>query len=107
MKLIVKTHFDAAHHLENYEGECANLHGHRWVLEVYIKVPESDDISLDFKDAKELINKELPDHQYLNKIYPFNPTAENIARHLKKELGKHFIVDQLILWESPTSAAVV
>ena len=25
--------FDSAHFLSDYEGKCANIHGHRWVVE--------------------------------------------------------------------------
>ena len=28
--------FDSAHFLAGYEGKCANIHGHRWVIEVEI-----------------------------------------------------------------------
>ncbi|MDE7324884.1 MAG: 6-carboxytetrahydropterin synthase, partial [Lachnospiraceae bacterium] len=32
---ILKTSasFDSAHFLHEYKGKCANLHGHRWVIE--------------------------------------------------------------------------
>ena len=29
--------FDSAHFLKGYEGKCANIHGHRWTIEVSIK----------------------------------------------------------------------
>jgi 6-pyruvoyltetrahydropterin/6-carboxytetrahydropterin synthase len=38
--LIIKDKFDAAHYLKDYEGDCANLHGHTWRVEVYIDVEE-------------------------------------------------------------------
>jgi len=28
--------FDAAHFLPNYDGKCANMHGHRWTIEVAV-----------------------------------------------------------------------
>lgn len=28
--------FDSAHFLQGYNGKCANLHGHHWVIEVEI-----------------------------------------------------------------------
>ncbi|MDR1412975.1 MAG: reverse transcriptase-like protein, partial [Actinomycetes bacterium] len=34
--LSVKEHFDAAHHLYDYPGQCRNLHGHTWEVEVTV-----------------------------------------------------------------------
>jgi len=30
MILKVRGHFDAAHRLVGYDGDCSKLHGHRW-----------------------------------------------------------------------------
>lgn len=105
LNLIIKTHFDAAHWLENYNGACADLHGHRWVVEVYLEVPDNEDLTIDFKDAKRIINESLPDHKCLNNIFDFNPTAENLAKHLKGEISKKLPVVKLIVWETPESGA--
>jgi len=32
--------FDSAHFLSGYTGKCANIHGHRWKVEVYVKSEE-------------------------------------------------------------------
>ncbi len=32
-ELKVSAAFDSAHFLSGYNGKCANLHGHRWVIE--------------------------------------------------------------------------
>ena len=29
-QVCVQAHFDAAHFIRNYDGNCAKLHGHRW-----------------------------------------------------------------------------
>lgn len=105
--MIVKRDFDAAHYLEDYVGKCSCIHGHRWEVEVYINVPEDKDLTIDFGDAKKIIDKHLPDHKYLNEIYDFNPTAENIAKHLKKELLKELPISKIIVWESPSSGAMI
>ena len=33
---VIKTRseFDSAHFLKDYEGKCANIHGHRWIVTV-------------------------------------------------------------------------
>lgn len=35
-QLKAKAAFDSAHFLSGYEGKCANLHGHRWMIEVIV-----------------------------------------------------------------------
>jgi len=107
LNLIIKQHFDAAHFLEDYKGACANLHGHRWIVEVHLEVDDNEDLTIDFKEAKKIINKILPDHQCLNNVYNFNPTAENLAKHLKKMISKELPVKQLIVWETPDCGAMI
>ncbi len=71
-----------AHNLKlNYESKCSNLHGHNWIVVVYCKSEELDEngMVLDFKHIKNLVSDKL-DHQYLNDVVDFNPTAENMAK---------------------------
>lgn len=96
-EVYVKTHFSAAHALEGYPGDCARLHGHNWIIEVYVKCRELDDIGigLDFRDIKLAIKEVLAglDHFNLNELPAFeniNPSSENIAKYLYKEIGKKF-----------------
>lgn len=65
----------------SYDSPCQNLHGHNWIITVYCKALQlnKDGMILDFKHIKELIHKRL-DHQNLNEVLDFNPTAENIAK---------------------------
>ena len=37
MKLGLIADFDAAHSLPGYQGKCANLHGHTYMVEVVIE----------------------------------------------------------------------
>jgi len=93
--ISVQTHYDAAHLLRDYEGKCARLHGHRYVVEVALQVTEvgSMGMAYDFGDLKEHL-KELADgfdHQNLNEIPPFTEiesTAENQARFFFDEMKK-------------------
>lgn len=111
-RLRARVHFDSAHKLENYEGECARLHGHRWEVEVSICSEELDETGfvIDFKDVKEQLKDILPDHRYLNEEYEFNPTAENISRHIYEELRERLDIregawiDSITVWESPNSS---
>ena len=36
-QLKAKAAFDSAHFLSGYKGKCANLHGHRWTIEVIVE----------------------------------------------------------------------
>lgn len=71
-----------SHHLTlSYESKCSNLHGHNWIVTVCCKSEElnKDGMVIDFKHVKDKIHG-LLDHQNLNEIFDFNPTAENIAK---------------------------
>jgi len=114
--LVVRTHFDAAHHLENYQGKCSNVHGHRWeVVSTFSgNVDLRTGLIYDFEQLKNYINMLLPDHQDLNEIYGFNPTAENLAEHLFVALkdmlrlnGMPLSLISLEVFESPECSAVV
>jgi len=87
--------FDAAHSLEGYRGDCANLHGHTWRFAVTIEGSQLDKMGMviDFKYVKQIVNTMILDrldHKYLNDIIPFNPTAENLAKWIYKELERYF-----------------
>jgi 6-pyruvoyltetrahydropterin/6-carboxytetrahydropterin synthase len=94
-EVYVKTHFSAAHCLEGYPGDCARLHGHNWIIEVYVRCERLNEIGIgvDFREIKDSIREVLQglDHFNLNELPAFrsvNPTSENIARFLYKELGR-------------------
>lgn len=70
-----------AHNLAlNYASKCQNLHGHNAIIIIYCKSKELDEngMVVDFTKIKQIINEKL-DHAYLNELFTFNPTAENLA----------------------------
>ena len=72
----------ASHSLSlNYESKCSTPHGHNWHITVYCKSRQLDvnGMVVDFSELTRKIKEPL-DHQCLNDVLPFNPTAENIAR---------------------------
>lgn len=77
-----------AHRLNlDYESKCSNLHGHNWIIEIYMQSKELDKngMVMDFTHIKKSISDKL-DHQNLNEVFNFNPTAENIAKWICDEL---------------------
>jgi 6-pyruvoyltetrahydropterin/6-carboxytetrahydropterin synthase len=111
-ELTIKGHFDAAHAIRDYPGECRNLHGHTWDVEVSVEGVELDEIGIvyDFKQLKTDLAEVLEpyDHAYLNDVPPFdvlNTTAENLAKVLFDELaervGDRVKVVAVSVWESP------
>ncbi|MDK2849000.1 MAG: 6-pyruvoyltetrahydropterin/6-carboxytetrahydropterin synthase [Desulfuromonadales bacterium] len=115
-RLMISTHFAAAHNLMNYQGDCENLHGHNWKVEVTVATRQLDKAGLgvDFKILKKETNRilDLLDHKYLNDL-PFfeniSPSSENIARFVFEELGKVFqesvTVENVRIWESENACA--
>ncbi|MBI3399417.1 MAG: 6-carboxytetrahydropterin synthase QueD [Deltaproteobacteria bacterium] len=91
-ELTVICDFAAAHNLRGYEGECENLHGHNWKVEVTVESKRLNKIGLamDFKVLKKILDGILGklDHKYLNEIPSFdkeNPSSENLARYIFKQ----------------------
>ena len=109
--LSIQTAISAAHFLNQYEGDCARLHGHNWKLEVSVKGDKLDETGMviDFKDLHELCWQVAGkfDHQVINEVAPFdkmNPTAEHLAKFFYNEIGKLLPADvymhEISLWET-------
>jgi 6-pyruvoyltetrahydropterin/6-carboxytetrahydropterin synthase len=116
-RLKICTHFAAAHNLINYDGDCENLHGHNWKVDVTVQAIELDKsgLGIDFKVLKARTKELLGtlDHKYLNDLAPFkeaSPSSENIARYLFESLEKmlnsdNVAVESVNVWESDNACA--
>lgn len=116
-RLMIKTSFAAAHNLINYQGDCENLHGHNWRVEVVVTAKELDKagLGIDFKILKKQTNSLLDelDHKYLNDLTPFkndSPSSENISRYLFERLtetlnNENITVEKINVWESENACA--
>jgi len=119
---------DTSHRLLHYKGKCANLHGHRWKIEVWME-GEPDPVTqilIDYSMIKQVINKY--DHQIIlnqddpmvpcikkfNPVIttPGDPTSELIAVLIRndlyaicREMGIKATIPKIRVWESPTSCA--
>jgi len=107
MRLYLKRKFAASHKLDlPYASKCGKLHGHTWVVEVWLEGPINEDgMVVDFQVIKEMID--TFDHTYLNDCIPFynsgaNPTAENLALFFIRTIP-HAI--QVRVWESEDAYA--
>jgi len=123
-----EVHIDTSHRLLHYIGKCANLHGHRWRIEVWIEgEPDpTTQILIDYSLIKKIIDKY--DHQIiLNEEDPMvprikefhpvittpeDPTSELMAVIIRNDLtavcqdmGIKAIITKIRVWESPTAFA--
>jgi 6-pyruvoyltetrahydropterin/6-carboxytetrahydropterin synthase len=129
--------FCAGHRLLGHEGKCQNLHGHNYVVEIYVTGQEQDAIGriLDFKALKQRCKNWLDDnwdHTFIlwkedenalsairqsqpHRIYELdaNPTAENMAIHLVRDVCPKILAGtgakayRVRLWETEETCADV
>lgn len=116
-EISIKSHFCGAHSLKGYEGKCANLHGHNWEVEIFLRGSRTNRLGMlvDFKHAKKLLQDVLSkiDHHNLNRLPPFkkeNPSAENIAKYVFGELSRKIKfpncrLQRVRVSETPSNAA--
>lgn len=111
---LLKTHvhFAAAHVLRGYRGDCEQVHGHNYKVEIEVRATQLDELGMgvDFRAirtaAREVVG--VLDHRMLNDIPPFteiNPTAENIASYIHEQLGRMLDDDRvrvhaITVWET-------
>jgi len=131
IKCTRRIEFDAGHRIIGHQNKCQFLHGHRYVLEISVAADETDKLGMvvDFGLIKDIAKKWIDEHfdhslilhqddkeigqQIENhtgqKIYYLqnNPTAENIALHLKNDIfpklfaSQKFFIISLKLFETP------
>jgi 6-pyruvoyltetrahydropterin/6-carboxytetrahydropterin synthase len=121
---------DTSHRLLHYEGKCANLHGHRWKVEIWM-AGEPDPLThilIDYSMIKKIVDKY--DHQIiLNQDDPLvarikefhrvittpgDPTSELMAVLIRDDLcafcrehGIKATIPKIRVWESPTAFAEI
>lgn len=116
---VENNRFEASHNLLNYNGDCANLHGHSYRLDVEVqgRIQESSGMICDFKLLKKAIKAVTDqfDHKYINDIMDKNPTAENMALRILHSLrcemdalGLQTIdITKIQLWETEHCCVII
>jgi 6-pyruvoyltetrahydropterin/6-carboxytetrahydropterin synthase len=116
-ELTVEVGFAAAHQLRGYKGNCENIHGHNWRVQINVMAERLNeiDIAMDFRDLKKVAREVIAplDHVLLNDVFPFtekNPSSENIAKwifdSLKKKVNNGTLrVAAVTVWESDSASA--
>jgi len=128
-------HFCAAHRLHNYQGKCANIHGHNYKVEITLESNELEkDMVMDFGEMAQTVGKwidETMDHTLLictkDKAFKFletaiirpfkcffmeeKTTAENISRLIHKKCSElllrreAMVIREVKVWETDSCFA--
>ncbi len=108
-QVVRKHEIHCGHRVYQHESKCRNLHGHSYVFHLKCSSESLDELGrvIDFSVIKELLCKWLDDNWDHKMILwdqdplftellkldssvvsiPYNPTAENLARHLVETVG--------------------
>ncbi len=132
--LSTRAKFDSAHFLKDYDGKCANIHGHRWTVTVDVGSEElqqegpSRGMVVDFGKLKDDLREETDrlDHTLIyeeGSLFPETleafgkqgfrvcefkgrPTAENLAKHFFDFMKKKgYRVLKASVFETPENMA--
>ena len=90
MYYISKTfEVSSGHSVRFASGECERPHGHNYKITVFCKSETLDAAGMvvNFDEIKKIV-KDRMDHQNLNEVFDFNPTAENIAKWIADNVPK-------------------
>lgn len=127
LKVTKEFMFEACHNLPGYDGDCANMHGHSYKLQVSVQCVSKDiaviqdlldsnnGMLMDFKALKRMVDNGIIaffDHAHINKVVKYQPTAENMVIDFYNRLefcvrayDGRLRVCEIKLWETATSFA--
>ncbi len=114
-EVTIRKSFSAAHLLREIGGQCEELHGHNFKVEVSAAadVLNEEGLLIDFRLLKRWTSEILDqlDHKYLNELAPFkgtNPSSERIARFIFEKIEEKAAqakvpLTRVTVWESENS----
>lgn len=134
-KIETSAEFDSAHFLKDYDGKCANIHGHRWLVRITVKAEnvktegQERGMVTDFSTLKKALKEETRrlDHSLIIEegslrentlkalgeegfriiTFPGRPTAEMFAKHFYDHMkDKGYDVESAEVYETPRNKAV-
>jgi 6-pyruvoyltetrahydropterin/6-carboxytetrahydropterin synthase len=135
LTIMRRIRFCAGHRLYRHGGKCEFFHGHNYIADFYVTGTETDDVGrvIDFAELKARCKgwiDEHWDHGFIlsredangiaaarmvepSKVYvlPYNPTAENMARHLLLDIcpdllaGTGVQAARVVIWETEEAFA--
>jgi 6-pyruvoyltetrahydropterin/6-carboxytetrahydropterin synthase len=111
MEIFKSFTLEAAHRLPNVPPghKCARVHGHSFRVEIHVRGPvgEHSGWVLDFAELKAAFEPLFArlDHHYLNDVPGLeNPTSENLARWIWRELEPALpLLARVVVHETCTS----
>jgi 6-pyruvoyltetrahydropterin/6-carboxytetrahydropterin synthase len=123
-ELLVRSRFEAAHHLTRYRGAPEAVHGHSWTVEARVTSPDLgvDDYAVDFVEIKARLDALASrfHHADINTVAPFDrssPTTERLAEWFHRELASWLAghrgaggsararIASVTVWEGPDCSA--
>jgi 6-pyruvoyltetrahydropterin/6-carboxytetrahydropterin synthase len=123
-ELLVRSRFEAAHHLTAYRGAPEAVHGHSWRVEARVEAAQlgPEGYAVDFVEIQGQLDALASRfrHGDINRVPPFDrrtPTAEHLAEWFFSELATWLAahlgaadaararVAAVTVWEGPDCAA--
>jgi len=113
MEIFKTFTLESAHRLPNVPPghKCARVHGHSFRVEIHVSGPVDPHLGwvMDFADVKTAFEPlfQRLDHHYLNDVPGLeNPTSENLARWIWRELKTRLpLLACVVVHETCTSGA--
>jgi len=99
-EVTVEVPFSAAHHLENYDGRCSRVHGHRWKVRAVVRGRDAGPggMLVDVRMLQALMASVLGRFEgcdlNLDPLFSgSNPSAENLATEIFRLLQGAPLID--------------
>jgi len=90
--VVYTTSFSAGHRLEDHPGKCRRMHGHNYLVRVWVEGGlDEKNMVIDYYELKSIVDGVVDelDHRVLNDVLgDRNPTSELIARWIAERVSE-------------------